>query len=265
MNGNALGLIEVVGYPAALEAADTCVKSSHVKLLGYEKALDGRIVVKITGDVGAVKAAVEGAKSSASKLGAVIAAIVIARPAEGISRLVHSPETVFTEPGAEQMPAEPLEETAGGKTKAAESAAGQRAADSPVAEEEAAEAELSAANESDVEELDAEESAGGEPAADTEAEQAPVVEAMDQELQQELQPEPEEPQHEPRQELQELQQVLQQEQQGEQVQQVQQVQRTEISCNLCGDPLCGRIKGQPASLCLHYRPRRAKTNKDGQP
>ncbi|MED4954361.1 BMC domain-containing protein [Paenibacillus macerans] len=252
MNGNALGLIEVIGYPAALEAADTCVKSSHVKLLGYEKARDGRIVVKITGDVGAVKAAVEGAKSSAGKLGTVIAAIVIARPAEGIGRLVHSPETVFTEPGAERMPVEPLEETAGGKMEEAGSAAGQRDADSPVAEEEAAEA-----NESGAEEPDADESASGETVADPEAERAPVVEAADpeveqvpvveatdQELRQEPQSEPPVPQ---------------------QVEQVEQVERTEVSCNLCGDPLCKRIKGQPVTLCLHHRPRSVKTNKDGQP
>lgn len=238
MNGNALGLIEVIGYPAALEAADTCVKSSHVKLLGYEKARDGRIVVKITGDVGAVKAAVEGAKNSAGKLGTVIAAMVIAHPAEGIGRLVHSPETVFTEPGAEQMPVEPPEEAAGGKKEAAESAAGQRDADSPVAEEEVAEANASGA-----EEPNADESAGGVTVADPEVERAPVVEATDQELQQEPQSEPEVPQQEP---------------------QVEQVERTEVSCNLCGDPLCGRIKGQSTTLCLHHRPRPVKTNKDGQ-
>lgn len=238
MNGNALGLIEVVGYPAALEAADTCVKSSHVKLLGYEKARDGRIVVKITGDVGAVKAAVEGAKSSAGKLGAVIAAIVIARPADGISRLVHSPETVFTKPGAEQMPGEPLEETAGGEKETAESAAGRRDADSPVAEE-----EVTKFNESGAEEPNADESAGGETVADP-TEQAPWVEAADRELQQEPQSEPPVPQQE---------------------QQAERLDRAEVSCNLCGDPLCGRMKGQPAALCLHHRPRPVKRNKDGQP
>ncbi|WP_178075714.1 BMC domain-containing protein [Paenibacillus oralis] len=210
MNENALGLIEVIGYPAALEAADTCMKSSHVKLLGYEKARDGRIVVKITGDVGAVKAAVEGAKNSAGKLGTVIAAVVIARPAEGIGRLIHSPETVFTEPGAEQMPVEPLEETAGGKTVAG-----------------------------------------------PEADQAPVVEAADQELQQEPQQEPQVLEQEP--------QVLEQESQvPQQEPQVEQVERTEVSCNLCGDPLCRRMKGQPVTHCLHHRQHSAKTNKDGQ-
>ncbi|MEK3870004.1 MULTISPECIES: BMC domain-containing protein [unclassified Paenibacillus] len=238
MNGNALGLIEVVGYPAALEAADTCVKSSYVKLLGYEKAKDGRVVVKITGDVGAVKAAVEGAKSSAGKLGAVIAAIVIARPADGISRLVHSPETVFTKPGAEQMPGEPLEETAGGEKETAESAAGRRDADSPVAEE-----EVTKFNESGAEEPNADESAGGETVADP-TEQAPWVEAADRELQQEPQSEPPVPQQE---------------------QQAERLDRAEVSCNLCGDPLCGRMKGQPAALCLHHRPRPVKRNKDGQP
>ncbi|MCM3700677.1 BMC domain-containing protein [Paenibacillus macerans] len=206
MNENALGLIEVIGYPAALEAADTCVKSSHVKLLGYEKARDGRIVVKITGDVGAVKAAVEGAKNSAGKLGTVIAAMVIAHPAEGIGRMVHSPETVFTESGAEQTPVEPLEETAGGKT-----------------------------------------------VADPEAEQAPVAEATDQELRTEPQSELQVPHSEPP--------MPQQEQQVEQVER----KEVEVGCNLCGDPLCRRMKGQPVTLCLHHRPRPAKTNKDGQP
>ncbi len=58
-----IGLIEAIGLAAAIEAADTAVKSGNVKLLGYEySGYDGRIVVKIEGNVGAVKAAIKAAR-----------------------------------------------------------------------------------------------------------------------------------------------------------------------------------------------------------
>ena len=36
MSKEALGLIETVGLAAAIEAADTCMKSANVELIGYE-------------------------------------------------------------------------------------------------------------------------------------------------------------------------------------------------------------------------------------
>lgn len=36
MNGEALGIIETIGMAAAIEAADSCVKSANVTLIGYE-------------------------------------------------------------------------------------------------------------------------------------------------------------------------------------------------------------------------------------
>lgn len=77
----ALGLIETVGLPAAIEAADAAVKSAQVTLLGCESAKGGGLtVVMITGDVGAVKAAVEAGKTAASKVGRVWSTHVIPRP-----------------------------------------------------------------------------------------------------------------------------------------------------------------------------------------
>jgi microcompartment protein CcmL/EutN len=95
MAGNALGFIEAIGLTAAIEAADSAVKSANVRLLGYELARgDGMTTVKIEGDVGAVKAAVKAAEAAAAKVGQVVSAHVIPRPAGGTERITLSRETV---------------------------------------------------------------------------------------------------------------------------------------------------------------------------
>lgn len=97
----ALGLIECAGLTAAVEAADTAVKSANVTLVGYELACgDGWTTVKILGDVGAVKAAVQSAKAAASNVNAVVATQVIARPAESLEALVINKRTLGSMPGA---------------------------------------------------------------------------------------------------------------------------------------------------------------------
>lgn len=91
----ALGLIETVGLAAAMEAADTAVKSANVTLLGYENSKGGGLItVKIEGDVGAVKAAVEAASAAASKINKVFSKQVIPRPHEEIEKLVYTKDTV---------------------------------------------------------------------------------------------------------------------------------------------------------------------------
>ncbi len=58
-----VGLIEAIGLASAIQAADTALKSGNVELVGYEYAgYDAHIVVKVEGNVGAVKAAVRAAK-----------------------------------------------------------------------------------------------------------------------------------------------------------------------------------------------------------
>lgn len=95
MSGEALGVIETVGMAAAIEAADTCVKSADVKLIGYELTKgSGLVTIKITGNVGAVKAALEAAKVSAARVNSVYATIIIPRPAKGIEKIIESDLTV---------------------------------------------------------------------------------------------------------------------------------------------------------------------------
>lgn len=95
MTGNALGYIETIGLPVAIEAADSALKAANVKLIGYELAKgDGMTTVKIEGDVGAVKAAVAAAATAAGRIGTVVSTHVIPRPAEGTEKMSRSRDTV---------------------------------------------------------------------------------------------------------------------------------------------------------------------------
>ncbi|MQL53314.1 BMC domain-containing protein [Desulfofundulus thermobenzoicus] len=90
----ALGLIETVGLVAAVEAADAMVKAANVEMVGYELTRGGgMVVVKIRGDVGAVKAAVSAGVSAASRVGKVISSHVIPRPHLEVEHLIIGPET----------------------------------------------------------------------------------------------------------------------------------------------------------------------------
>lgn len=89
----AIGLIEVTGYVAAVEAADSAVKAANVTLIGIEKVKAGISTVKITGDVGAVKAAVDAAAASADSLGLLRACHVIPRVDEQVDRFFFTDST----------------------------------------------------------------------------------------------------------------------------------------------------------------------------
>ena len=78
-----LGLVEVRGLSCAIEVADAMVKAANVVLDELEAARgNGMMTVKVRGDVGAVRAAVEAGKVTASSYGALVSAHVIARPHE---------------------------------------------------------------------------------------------------------------------------------------------------------------------------------------
>ena len=76
----ALGFIETKGFVAAVEAADSALKAANVSLLTQLRAGSGLVMVVVTGDVAAVKAAVDAGAGSAAAIGEVIAAQVIASP-----------------------------------------------------------------------------------------------------------------------------------------------------------------------------------------
>ena len=91
----ALGIIETYGLLAGVTVADTMVKAADVELIGYELAKgQGMTVIKVQGDVGAVKAAIASGEAIARELGLFCAKDIIARPAENLDALVFNPRTV---------------------------------------------------------------------------------------------------------------------------------------------------------------------------
>ena len=79
---DALGIIETIGFTAAMQAADAAVKSANVKLGQWIKVGGGRVSIVIRGDVAAVKAAVEAGVQAAGRIGSVECEIVIPRPSD---------------------------------------------------------------------------------------------------------------------------------------------------------------------------------------
>ena len=110
MSQRRLGLIETFGLLPAVEAADAAVKSANVDLVGYEFAKgSGMTVVKVEGDVGAVKAAIAAAYVAASKVGRVAATRVIPRPAAGLEGLTRNGDTKGYTPPEPPAPTTPDE------------------------------------------------------------------------------------------------------------------------------------------------------------
>ena len=70
--GKALGFFEISGVVAAVNALDIMCKTSDVEFVTWEKKLGGRLVtLVVTGNISAVKSALETGKEKASALGTV--------------------------------------------------------------------------------------------------------------------------------------------------------------------------------------------------
>jgi len=89
----ALGFIETKGFVAATEAADSALKAANVSLVGQKRPGSALVAIIITGDVAAVKAAVDAGASSASAVGEVVSAQVIASPHEGLADIIFDETT----------------------------------------------------------------------------------------------------------------------------------------------------------------------------
>jgi microcompartment protein CcmL/EutN len=78
----AMGVIETFSAAAAVEAADAAVKAGNVTLFRVylAMAVGGKGYVQVTGDVSAVRAAVEEGCVAASRKGLLVARTVIPRP-----------------------------------------------------------------------------------------------------------------------------------------------------------------------------------------
>ncbi|MFK7777367.1 MAG: BMC domain-containing protein [Gimesia sp.] len=86
----ALGMVETKGLISLIEASDAMLKSANVQMLGWEKVGSGLVTGFFTGDVAAVKAAVDAGAAAASKVGEVVSVQVIPRPHEELSSVLPS-------------------------------------------------------------------------------------------------------------------------------------------------------------------------------
>lgn len=80
-----LGLLEVSGLALAISCADAMAKAASITLVGLEKTNgSGWTLIKITGDVASVNAAIATGASFAGQRNGLVAHKVIARPGDGI-------------------------------------------------------------------------------------------------------------------------------------------------------------------------------------
>lgn len=88
----ALGLIETKGLIAAIESADAMLKAAEVRLVEKTLVGGGLVTVAVTGDVGAVKAAVEAGAAAIKKLNhtLLISEHVIPRPHQELEGIIVS-------------------------------------------------------------------------------------------------------------------------------------------------------------------------------
>jgi ethanolamine utilization protein EutM len=77
----ALGMIETKGYVGSVEAADAMAKAANVEITKQVQIGAGFLTILIQGDVGSVKAAVDAGAEAAGRVGELVSAHVIARPA----------------------------------------------------------------------------------------------------------------------------------------------------------------------------------------
>ncbi|MBF1999588.1 MAG: carbon dioxide-concentrating mechanism protein CcmK [Synechococcales cyanobacterium C42_A2020_086] len=82
----ALGMVEVLGIPTALEVADAMCKGASVTLVGFENTDLGRITVLIRGAVAEVEVAVQAGLAAIAQVngGELLSHHIIAQPHDNL-------------------------------------------------------------------------------------------------------------------------------------------------------------------------------------
>jgi len=93
MPQQAIGMVETKGLISLIEASDAMMKAANVTMLGWDKVGSGMVTSFITGDVAAVKAAVDAGAAAAGRVGQVIGVHVIARPHDELTAMFPKKKT----------------------------------------------------------------------------------------------------------------------------------------------------------------------------
>ena len=86
----ALGLLETRSLTGAIDATDAMTKAAEVKLIGTVKIGSGLVNVVVTGEVAAVKAAIDAGRTAAEKVGEVYATHIIPQPDDSVAKILPS-------------------------------------------------------------------------------------------------------------------------------------------------------------------------------
>ena len=80
----AIGMIETKGLIATIEGSDAMLKSANVSLVKQIQIGGAYVTTVIRGDVGSVRAAVDAGAAAAAKVGDLVSAHILPRPAAGL-------------------------------------------------------------------------------------------------------------------------------------------------------------------------------------
>lgn len=80
----AIGMVETKGLIATIESSDAMLKSANVSLVKQVQIGGGFVTTIIQGDVGSVRAAVDAGAAAAAKVGELVSAHILPRPATGL-------------------------------------------------------------------------------------------------------------------------------------------------------------------------------------
>ena len=80
-------MIETRGLVPVIEATDAALKAANVRYVGQSKVGSGMVSVTLSGDVAAVKAAVDAGADAAGRIGEVLSVNIIARPHEDVGKM----------------------------------------------------------------------------------------------------------------------------------------------------------------------------------
>lgn len=96
----AVGVIETLGFPCVLAAADAMVKSASVTIVYYGIAESGRLLVAVRGHVSEVQRAVEAGINSGEEVygGQVITHYIVPNPPENVETILPIHFTSKSEP-----------------------------------------------------------------------------------------------------------------------------------------------------------------------
>ena len=93
-SGEALGMIETLGFVGLVEAADAVAKAANVKIVNYEQSTGALVIIKFRGSVGAVKAAAEAGAQAAQKVGELAGVHIIPAPDPQIEFMIAGKKTI---------------------------------------------------------------------------------------------------------------------------------------------------------------------------